>query len=216
MAYNKTTWINGTTIADEDNMNNIENGIKGIDNQLNQSTFNNVDANDFKTSGFYYLGTGCSNVPSTYIKLIVNGNVDVSQIAIHVDGTNPTMFIRSFDGTNWSGWKRIDNQITLTELSNSQSKFTNIQINDVVRSGNVVTVDFRGYIDSSVSSNTEFLRLPYYPGASGTGVAWIGGNYDYTDPKWFYWTRHDKVLRGQGLSSGTWYHMHFTYITDDD
>ena len=47
MAYNKTTWINGVTVADEDNMNNIENGIEGLDLQINNAqtyslTFNNT------------------------------------------------------------------------------------------------------------------------------------------------------------------------------
>ena len=80
----------------------------------------------------------------------------------------------------------------------------------------MVTVDFRGFINENISGNADFLRLPYAPRDAGTGVAYIGGNYDYTSPKWFYWSTHDKFLRGQGLSSGSWLHMHFTYITDDD
>lgn len=106
-------------------------------------------------------------------------------------------------------------KITVSELSNSQSKFTSIQINEVVRSGNVVTVDFRGYINENIGTNTEFLRLPYNPKNAGTGVAYIGGNYDYASPKWFYWTTHVKELKGSSMTAGNWLHMHFTYITDD-
>lgn len=215
MAYNKTTWINGVTVADENNMNNIENGIEGLDLQVNKNwAQNDVDANDFTESGFYYLGTGCQHVPDAYIKLIVSGGHDVAQLGIQVNADDPKIYIRTFDGTNWSPWRRVSGT-NISELSNSQSKFTNIQVNEVVRSGNVVTVDFRGYINENIADSSEFLRLPYAPRDAGTAIAYLGTNYTVSAPVWFYWTTHVKELRGNSMNAGNWLHMHFTYITDD-
>lgn len=107
-------------------------------------------------------------------------------------------------------------KITISELSNSQSKFTNIQVNEVLRSGNVVTVDFRGYINENIADSSEFLRLPYAPRDAGTAVAYLGTNYTVSTPVWFYWTTHVKELKGNSMNAENWLHMHFTYITDDD
>lgn len=107
-------------------------------------------------------------------------------------------------------------KITISELSDLNSNFSNIEVNAVVRSGNVVTVDFRGYINENISGNTNYLELPYRVRSSSTFTIWVGDHYSLTSPKWIYVTTRSVSIAGEALTKNQWLHMHFTYITDDD
>lgn len=70
----------------------------------------NVNYNDFKKSGHYYLGTNCTNAPDglSYVRLIVNGasgSTDITQIAIPV-GYN-RIYIRTCSNNTWKSWERV-------------------------------------------------------------------------------------------------------------
>jgi len=110
----KINFVNNSTPAlNAANLNqlqdNVANSLEVFENDFEtHSGVSNVDANNYKTNGIYYLGTGCQNVPSNWIKLIVCGGHDVSQLAIKVNGTEPLMYFRTYDGSNWSGWQLVN------------------------------------------------------------------------------------------------------------
>jgi len=80
---------------------------------------NNIDANDCVKSGFYYLGSGCSNVPGNYVRIITNGssitNTPVAQIAIEM--SSKTIYVRTKYNTVWSNWIKLPiNNYSTTEI----------------------------------------------------------------------------------------------------
>lgn len=109
------------------------------------SSTNSVNANDYTYFGQYYLGSGCSNVPtdsSTWNQLLVLGNGskssgDVAQLAIGV--SSQKMFMRVRNGSNWSNWKAVShkNAITVNATANqaiSSTAWTQVKFNNTFAS----------------------------------------------------------------------------------
>lgn len=72
---------------------------------------NDVNYNDFKLSGTYYMGTGCTNGPesnSRYWRLWVSGNNggDLLQIVTKIGDDSRTYVRTSANGT-WGAWKKF-------------------------------------------------------------------------------------------------------------
>ena len=68
--------------------------------------FNNVNANDYIDFGIYYLGTGCSNVPTNWFYLIpirasTSNSSDLIQLGFDA---NCNMYIRFRNGSTWGNW----------------------------------------------------------------------------------------------------------------
>lgn len=71
---------------------------------------NNIDANSLTCFGQYYLGENCSNVPASYVQILVLGGTpnnsssgDCVQIAIPVSSSR-TIYERYRNGSTWSDW----------------------------------------------------------------------------------------------------------------
>lgn len=64
----------------------------------------NIDANDCKPTGFYYLYQGCQNTPSEYfIMFSINyGALDIIQIGVGL--LTSKLYIRTYTGNGWSAW----------------------------------------------------------------------------------------------------------------
>lgn len=78
---------------------------------------NSLDANDIEKSGFYYLGTGCSNVPETYLRMMVSGATgatELTQLAFGV--TTGNVYHRSKSSNTWRDWEKLN--ITTTSNTN--------------------------------------------------------------------------------------------------
>lgn len=74
---------------------------------------NNIDANDCEKSGFYYLGTGCSNMPETYLRMIVSGATGASELTQLAFGvTSGNVYHRSKSGNTWRTWEKLNIQTT--------------------------------------------------------------------------------------------------------
>lgn len=77
----------------------------------------NGDANTFTRTGIYYLGSESTNVPASWIRLLVMGREnnnsdygDLVQVAINVSA-NPNIWIRCRNGSTWYDWIPIAKQI---------------------------------------------------------------------------------------------------------
>lgn len=104
MAYTKTTWVNGETPINADNLNNIENGIETNTNDINALNTNlnkiedGIETNNKKLS---QVITGNATINSTYINYVENntweriGKVVVYHFTLRVTGTwdNRTKFL---------------------------------------------------------------------------------------------------------------------------
>lgn len=108
--YLNANWDNlDTKIA------NIEAGINKLDDRAKSIIQSNVDANNFVNSGFYYLGSNCSNVPTNYIRLIVNGSDtsgDILQIAVGI--SDETAYFRMKKSNSWKSWKQLSEPVITT------------------------------------------------------------------------------------------------------
>lgn len=83
---------------------------------MKNSTDNNVNCDDYYETGIYYLGSGLTNAPASYIKLIVAGTNkgqkgDVTQIAIAVSSGNVYIRTGNFSSSDqviwWHNWITI-------------------------------------------------------------------------------------------------------------
>ena len=78
-----------------------------VKNYMGKS-YSNVDANDFRSPGVYYLTQNCSNVPNNYIYLSVLGktdNGDFLQVAYDVSTTK--VWKRTYTNNRWYSWNEI-------------------------------------------------------------------------------------------------------------
>ena len=111
MAYKKTTWINGQTKLNADNLNNIENGISNaLENKVDDKTILNV-------ADTYLSETSSSNVIE---RPYIDGNGQFSSMVnnVHDDNKNSDYQYRlNFDGEN-------DNAYIDTHLSKTGSIYT--------------------------------------------------------------------------------------------
>lgn len=68
----------------------------------------NADANGYATSGTWYFTTGCSNIPSAYSTLFVNGaenSTDTSQLATYV--SSGKTWVRGRSNGTWHPWLHL-------------------------------------------------------------------------------------------------------------
>jgi len=75
---------------------------------IDSQTVSSGDADDYKSSGFYRMDSGVSNLPTAYIYAVVvfgNGSNVVTQIATRLATT--ITYVRSFN-TSWTSWARLD------------------------------------------------------------------------------------------------------------
>lgn len=92
---NNTNYMNINGVLQENNNNVI----------CNNGSYYNVNADNFKKTGVYYLCTGCSNIPANWCKLFVMGDYDTTQIASNV--VNGKTYIRGWGGSSWSNWREV-------------------------------------------------------------------------------------------------------------
>ena len=88
---------------------------------MKNSTDNNVNCDDYYETGIYYLGSGLTNAPAAYIKLIVAAankgqKGDVAQIAIAVSSGSVYIRTGNFSSSEqaiwWHNWITIYQNIT--------------------------------------------------------------------------------------------------------
>lgn len=164
MAYNKTTWVNNVTPANETNLNNIENGVA-----LGNTVFTVGGTADALT----VTGTGLTDVSAAVINIEALSN-NTGAVTLNIDGIGAVAikknitddleaddleagktYLLKHDGTNWQvdissagGYWTLIDTITLTGAS----------INIPVPSGyDEIKVETRG-ASASVSTNVA-LRV---------------------------------------------------------
>lgn len=73
---------------------------------------NNIDYNDLPI-GFHYCGTGCTNSPSDYCRVIClyNTSNESDKIQVAYSVLNPTMFIRTAVSTKWGKWYKFSGTV---------------------------------------------------------------------------------------------------------
>ena len=98
---------------------------------MKNSTDNNVNCDNYYETGIYYLGSGLTNAPAAYIKLIVVGankgqKGDVAQIAIAV--SSGAVYIRTGNFSSseqviwWHNWITVyQNIVTGTEFETGRT-----------------------------------------------------------------------------------------------
>lgn len=100
-----------------------------LDTISNYTRVDNVDANSYVKTGVYYLGTGCSNVPCTYLLLQViskNSATDGNPVQIGFDIVNNGMYIRNRANNTWKNWQKL---VTESELGRYQTTTTSTTTN---------------------------------------------------------------------------------------
>lgn len=116
----KPIYAENSKVVNEDALKNFPNNITWT-----TQSESNVDYNDFKKSGMYFLGNNCLNAPDnrSWVRLIVNGNggQDISQIAC-VIGYNLVYYRTSANGT-WGDWAKISFTGITESGSNSNGSY---------------------------------------------------------------------------------------------
>jgi hypothetical protein len=101
----------------------------------------------------------------------------------------------------------------LTDLDNF---FSSIDINKVLKYGNVVTINFRGLLAKDLPGNTTpFLKAPWGAklGTNYTNVIHTGARYSIDGMSWIYLDGNGN-FRGSAVSSGKYIHISIVYISN--
>ena len=136
MSYQRTTWVNGQTPINADNLNNIENGI-GLSYGLTGGIAipKNSDLDNYKTVGNYYsAGSGVSgtlsNTPITggaFMLKVLNGygTTDTGSILVQkiIDSYDGTEHTRSYSGGTWKTWRASETRKLLWINASASSAF---------------------------------------------------------------------------------------------
>ena len=145
----------------------VEGALGGLNTLLdtisNYTRVDNVDANSYVKTGVYYLGTGCSNVPCTYLLLQViskNSATDGNPVQLGFDIVNNAMYFRNRASNTWSGWKKL---VTESELPTLQTVSSGVSAN----SSKTVTFSLKSGVTyryiciwySDVDGNHTFSRI---------------------------------------------------------
>lgn len=111
---NYASLVNGVSIPQ---LNTTSKTVVGALNELNSKMFpngvkNNIDYNDLPI-GFHYCGTGCTNSPSDYCRVIClyNTNNESDKIQVAYSVINSTMFIRTAVSTTWGKWYKFSGTV---------------------------------------------------------------------------------------------------------
>lgn len=89
----------------------------------NAERVNNADANDYIKSGNWYFGTGCTNVPQGYTRILTLGNessADTAQIGIGISGNK--VYTRTRNSNVWGNWQSLLPE-TVTNSNGTATKF---------------------------------------------------------------------------------------------
>ena len=120
MAYTKTEWISNETALSAEHMNNIEDGIKNLENSVGTwSPIETIVQNDYWTITGYYnqiLKIGCINVQGTSTSVPAsNYSYSLPQKLIPKHSLTSPLKVNNSDGYMYI---RIDGQIDII-LSNT-------------------------------------------------------------------------------------------------
>lgn len=102
-----------------------------------------------------------------------------------------------------------------TTLKSYNANITDVDMNEVVKTGNVVTVAFRGYVNAEIANSSILLVLPFKSTHQMTPLTFKGTRYAPSTPV-FTWNGGNSFNLATGpITAGSWIHVYFTYITTD-
>lgn len=104
--------------------------------------------------------------------------------------------------------KVTESTLELTEYIDESS----VDMNYVVRYGNVVMVEFRAKTAIEIPNDTPFLFLPYQPVREGTFILGIGSRYSFDEIRWAFYLSTNKQIRDGYIPADKYIHIHFLYI----
>ena len=69
----------------------------------------NVDLDNYKTTGFYYFQTGCTNAPASYLYCLVfgRGAEPAIQLGFVMGGSDYRIYCRKYANSKWYDWVQI-------------------------------------------------------------------------------------------------------------
>jgi hypothetical protein len=106
MAYVKTTWVNGETPINADNLNHIETGIKGNETLINNITGSILWTNQNPTADFSGQTITLSSSDYDVLEFIWRtdsvGNLSFSEKVMKGKGTQFDFFSTAIVGRRWS------------------------------------------------------------------------------------------------------------------
>lgn len=125
----------------------------------NLKSLNNANLNNYKKSGTYFFGTGCSNVPSNNCNVIILGNEDVQQIVqIAITTSTERMYVRTHTSEGWGSWKEILHEKSKTADTDFNScNLPGFYFSTVTPTGDNLPVNTKGLLET-FNNGTQVLQ----------------------------------------------------------
>lgn len=154
----------------------------------------NSDANNYTTAGIYYFATGNSNIPESWMKVIVTGGgSDTTQLAMSV--TTGKTYIRERVNGNWGAWKKIASDNT-PQFLHYQGDATSNNLNEIITQG--IYKLGNTYTNSPISGTLYGILIVYV----STGDTWSAPDQS----KWLFQEAHTtsgEIYTRQAINSTT-------------
>lgn len=103
----------------------------------------------------------------------------------------------------------------ITVITDYNSNFTTVDVNNVVKIGKVVTVTFRGYAETGIANSSELFKVPYKIAKAGSTIFFVGSHYACDSFVFAWWGDNGPRLLMGPVTAGKWVHIHLTYITNE-
>lgn len=95
------------------------------------------------------------------------------------------------------------------------SNITDVDVNNWVRTGNVVQVSFRGLVGTDIANSSRLLLLPFRSAREGTPFVFAGTRYTQKTPVFTWMDNVNSNLNCAPITAGNYVHVYFTYICKD-
>lgn len=172
---------------------------------MKNSTDNNVNCDNYYETGIYYLGSGLTNAPAAYIKLIVVGankgqKGDVAQIAIAVSSGSVYIRTGNFSSSEqtiwWHNWITVyQNIVTGTPFETGRTIDGKIEYGKRINLGKVsmptnntravstglTNVSFTKPMEGMITNGTYWFPINGIRPTDGTDNTCIGAYMSGTD-----------------------------------
>ena len=119
------------------------------------------------------------------------------------------------DNDTWIKLMEEQPSRSIIETSVIPSEYiSNVEVNRVRINNNVVEVNFRAYVETTIPNNTAVITGLIIPNPGIIIMNGIGQQYTIEKPIWQY-IQSEPSVRGEPIPAGKWIHMHFTYIINN-
>lgn len=174
----------------------------------------------FQDNDYFYISSVIYTLSGSTMTKKISGRIAINSSNVVRQNESTSVYTKIYKVVGYK-YIKSDNYV-YEELKNGvtsgtleyNSNIASVDINNWTRTGNVVTVAFRGLVENNISNNSDLLVLPFKPLNPGTPLLYVGDRYKPGSILFAYWSTTN-IFKCAPIEAGEYVHIYFTYITNE-